>query len=225
MYVISVIIYLRKNRATFQADDLKWDWSRIIVGGVGILCCSFVLQITNYHPVVYAANIVMAAIIFYGVSIWAITRTKLFLPESASRPENSIALEALGKEIQKLLENDELFTDTKLTVSSVASRLKVQPYLISRAVNYYFQETFSEMLTRYRIRKAEELLRSDEIKIKTIEGIAFESGFNTMSAFYSSFKKLNKMTPTHFRNNLPIQNEASSSKSLDFDNFASENKH
>jgi AraC-like DNA-binding protein len=198
-YIIICFLYIFRNRELFKTDDLKWRWGLSLVGGVSILWCTFALQITVYQPVVYATNVVVAALVFYGLSLWAIKRSRLFLPEPSGKTENTQALEELGKRIQVLLEADQVFTDSNLTVSLLAGKLKVQPYLLSRAVNYFFKKSFSELLIYYRIKKAEQLLLSPNSKMYTIEGIAFESGFNTLSAFYSAFKKIHKTTPALYR--------------------------
>jgi AraC-like DNA-binding protein len=50
----------------------------------------------------------------------------------------------------------------------------------------------------YRIKKAEQLLLTRG-ELLSIEGVAYESGFNSLSGFYTSFKKLHKMTPAQYR--------------------------
>jgi AraC-like DNA-binding protein len=188
-----------RSRESFKADDLKWKWALSLLAGVTFLSITFAFQVTIYQPVFYAANVIVAALLFYGLSLWAIKRSRLFLPESSGKTENAQVLEELGKRIQHLLETEVVFTDSHLTVSSLASKLNAQPYLVSKAVNHFFQKSFSELLIHYRIKKAELLLLSPNSKMYTIEGIAFESGFNTLSAFYAAFKKIHKTTPAQFR--------------------------
>lgn len=188
-----------RSRESFKADDLKWKWALSLLAGVTLLSITFALQVTIYQPLFYVTNVIVAALLFYGLSLWAIKRSRLFLPESSGKTENQQVLEDLGKRIQHLLETELIFTDSNLTVSSLAGKLNAQPYLVSKAVNHFFQKSFSELLIHYRIKKAELLLLSPNSKMYTIEGIAFESGFNTLSAFYAAFKKIHKTTPAQFR--------------------------
>jgi AraC-like DNA-binding protein len=198
IYILLTYAYIIKNRDIFRSDNLRWTWSLLIIGSVSILSGSFLLQITNYYPIVYAVNVVSAAFIFYGLSLWTISRSKLFLPEAAVKPEHAHVLDELGKRIKENLESG-LYLDPALTISSVAATLKTQPYLVSKAVNHCYKKSFSEVVTQYRIQKAESLLMTDVSKRYTIEGIAFESGFNTLSAFYTSFKKIHHKTPAQYR--------------------------
>lgn len=56
--------------------------------------------------------------------------------------------------------------------------------------------TFSKYLIQLRLKKAEEFLQDDEMKISSI---AFEVGYNDVSHFIQSFKKVYGMTPEEFR--------------------------
>jgi AraC-like DNA-binding protein len=206
MITLHVFVYLfiswglvYRSRESFKADDLKWRWALSLLAGITVLSITFALQVTIYQPLFYATNVIVAALLFYGLSLWAIKRSRLFLPESSGKIENAQVLEDLGKRIQHLLETELVFTDSNLTVSSLARKLNAQPYLVSKAVNHFFKRSFSELLIHYRIKKAEALLLSPNSKMNTIEGIAFESGFNTLSAFYAAFKKIHNTTPAQFR--------------------------
>ncbi|WP_276373935.1 helix-turn-helix domain-containing protein [Chryseolinea sp. H1M3-3] len=201
LYLAIGFWFILSNREVFKTDDLKWKWAILLLLSVSLLWCSFVLQVTNYHPIVYATNVITAAVLFYGISFWALTRARLFLPESPSKRENTNALDELGKRVKEVLETEQLYIDSNLNVSLLATRLKSPPYLVSKAINHYFNQTFSEVLINYRIGRAEELLLSPDSKSYTIEAVAFESGFSTLSAFYVAFKKIHKTTPAQFRLN------------------------
>jgi AraC-like DNA-binding protein len=202
-YLILTWRYVLKNKEQFEADDLKWKWAKYILIGISAIGVTFILQLLFYHPVVYRLIIITAASLFYFLSWWAIPRAKLFLPEPKKKSDENHILEELGKRIKQLLENEELFTDPNLTVTKLASHVKAPAYLISKAINFYFEKSFSELLINSRIKKAEQLLLADGNKTLTIEAIAYESGFNTLSAFYTAFKKINKITPAQFRDSHP----------------------
>ena len=200
VYVIASGYYLYKHKDLYKADDLKWQWITFILGGISILWITFVLQLIFYQPLTYQLIVISAALIFYSLSLWAIPRSKLFVADTSRRQDDtSTQYEALGKRILELFDKNEIYTDPNLTVTKLGSHLKVPPYLASRTINAYFEKSFSELLVQYRIRKSETLLIAEGNKALTIEAIAYESGFNTLSAFYSAFKKINKITPAQFR--------------------------
>lgn len=200
VYVIGSGFYLIRHKDIYKADDLKWQWITFILGGITILWITFVLQLIFYEPLTYKLIVISAALIFYSLSLWAIPRSKLFVADTGRKQnDTSTQYEELGKRILELFDKNEIYTDPNLTVTKLGSQLKVPPYLVSRTINGYFEKSFSELLMQYRIRKSESLLLADGSKALTIEAIAYESGFNTLSAFYSAFKKIYKITPAQFR--------------------------
>lgn len=206
IFTASVIVYigitsgfLWSNRETFRADDMKWKWIMYIIAGIGLLSITFVCQLLFYQPLVYQLIVISAALVFYSLSWYAIPRSRLFIAEPQKKLSDTQLYDELGSRIEELLSKEEFYVNTDLTVSTLASRLKVPAYMASRAINQYFNKSFSELIVEYRIRKAEQLLVADSQKSLTIEAIAFESGFNTLSAFYKAFKKINNVTPSQYR--------------------------
>jgi AraC-like DNA-binding protein len=199
VYIFICYGFIFRNRESFKADDLKWQWSLKLLGAMCFLWATFVLQITVYQEIIYATNVIVAALVVYILSLWAIRRAKIFLPEPKTKPDDD-AYQALGIRIQDLLEREEIYIDANLTVSSLAAKLKVPAYLVSKTINHFFKRTFSELLMEYRIKKSEHLLLAPESRNYTVEAVAYESGFNTLSAFYAAFKKIHKTTPAQFRN-------------------------
>jgi AraC-like DNA-binding protein len=199
VYMIATLVFLWSNREVFRADDTKWRWVIYIIAGVGLLWITFVCQLLFYQPLVYQLIVISAALVFYSLSWYAIPRSRLFIAEPQKKLSDMQLYEELGVRIQDLLTKEEFYVNTDLTVSTLASRLKVPAYMASRAINQYFNKSFSELIVEYRIRKAEQLLAADSQKSLTIETIAFESGFNTLSAFYKAFKKINHITPSQYR--------------------------
>jgi AraC-like DNA-binding protein len=191
-------IHLVANRQVYEVDDLKWRWAWAIVAGHALIWASFVVQMIFYERVTYTVNVVVACVVVLALSLYAVSRAKLFTADLKRKTSSSDGYEKLGVRIRSLLEEDEIFIDPNLNISKLAERLKSPPYLVSRAINHYFKKSFSELIIGYRIRKSEQLLLS-RCHVLSIEGIAYESGFNSLSAFYTAFKRINKMTPAQFR--------------------------
>ena len=70
--------------------------------------------------------------------------------------------------------------------------------LLSQIINQSFKKNFNGYLNEFRINEAIKQL-SDISNKKTIQEILFDSGFNTVSNFYSEFKKLTGLTPQEYR--------------------------
>lgn len=198
-YIALTVAYVIWRRELIASDDLKLQWITYVICAVTIIWITFICQLFFYQPLTYQLIVITAAVVFYGLSWWAIQRSRLFIDEPRKKSAANPVYDDLGKAILKMIEVEEVFTDPNLTVTSLAGRIKSPPYLVSRAINHCFEKSFSELVMFYRIRKSEQLLLANGARSLTIEAIAYESGFNTLSAFYSAFKKQNKLTPAQFR--------------------------
>jgi AraC-like DNA-binding protein len=204
IYIALSIFHMVSRRELLRPDDVRWRWMAYLLTGITIISITFVCQLLFYHPLVYRLIVISAAVVFYSISWWTIPRAKIFITDPRKKPSDIKAYDDLGKRILDLLEKEEIYIDSNLTVSKLAARLKVPAYVASRSINHNFEKSFSELMLAYRIKQAERLLLAD-VSL-TVEAIAFESGFNTLSSFYSAFKKINGLTPAQFRDKKTHQN-------------------
>lgn len=91
---------------------------------------------------------------------------------------------------------DEHFADPEISLNEVAAYVSMSGSHFSMIFSRETGETFVEYLTRQRIKKARELLRTTNLKAKEI---AFEVGYNNQHYFYLVFKKVSGVSPTEFR--------------------------
>ncbi|TBO43980.1 helix-turn-helix domain-containing protein [Pedobacter kyonggii] len=111
--------------------------------------------------------------------------------------------EKLVKEIQEkiniLFETKKIYTNPDLTLSILAKELNIRPQLLSQFINDNLNKSFTQFINEYRIDEAKRLLRvGTQFKI---DAVGFESGFNSSSTFYSSFKKITGTTPSNYQKN------------------------
>ncbi|QQD12147.1 helix-turn-helix domain-containing protein [Sphingobacterium sp. UDSM-2020] len=109
--------------------------------------------------------------------------------------------EKLVKEIQEkiniLFETRKIYTNPDLTLSILAKELNIRPQLLSQLINDNLNKSFTQFINEYRIDEAKRLLiESPQLKI---DAVGFESGFNSSSTFYSSFRKITGTTPSNYQ--------------------------
>jgi len=199
IYVISGLMKFRANDDAKHSDPIKWKWNRYFNLGISGIIILFVGQLFFFDELLYMSIVLGTAIVGYGLSLWAVKFVKLFSEEPSKKHAQSPELQELGQKIEKALSSELIFTDPLLTVRSLAKHLKKPPYLISMAVNSYFKKSFPELLNELRIKKAGQLLMDQNKQHYSIEAIAYESGFNSLSSFYSVFKKVTNKTPLEYR--------------------------
>lgn len=97
-----------------------------------------------------------------------------------------------------LMDERRLFTDPSLTVAAVADELGTNRTYLSRAINESTGKTFTQVVNSYRVRQAVAEI-SDLEADKPLKQIALESGFSSLSTFYTAFQSAVGMTPARYR--------------------------
>lgn len=115
---------------------------------------------------------------------------------------NTGNLEELMAQIDAFMMSTESFIHSELTIVDLAEKLKVHPKRISTTINSICRQNFNSYVNRYRVKKAEALLKNHAEVNMSMEGIGIEVGFNSKSAFYSAFKKVTGSTPNKFKEDL-----------------------
>lgn len=101
--------------------------------------------------------------------------------------------------LENKLEHEKCFLDPLLTIDGLAASLSCTRHHLSQAFNEKLGRSFSECISHYRVEEAKFLL-ADPLKAHyKIASIAYDSGFNSLSAFNEVFKKITGSTPSQFR--------------------------
>jgi len=95
--------------------------------------------------------------------------------------------------------NDEIYIDSELTLQKFSEIIGITPHQLSEFINVYYHKNFNSFINEYRIKKAKELLLAKNNY--TMMAIAFESGFNSKSAFNAAFRKSENISPSEFKSN------------------------
>jgi AraC-like DNA-binding protein len=101
--------------------------------------------------------------------------------------------------LKTLMTTEKIYMDSSLTLPRLAQRLSVSLHVLSREINTFYNQNFTEYINTYRISEACKMLSSDIYDNLTIEGIAYDCGFNSLSSFNAAFKKQMNCTPSQFR--------------------------
>lgn len=83
-----------------------------------------------------------------------------------------------------------------LTLESISSRMGISTRYLNSIFKDQYQLTPMQYLTEVRIQHAKKLLEESEKEIVTI---CFEVGYETLSTFYRTFRKIVNMSPNQYR--------------------------
>ena len=195
--ILSIVLLVPAGRAE-KTSSLKRNWCIRLVAGVLLIWLAFAYQLVADSLLSYVIATAIAVAVLYVLAYWSMQRRKIFSFGFSNGAQGS-HLKKIAYEVEGFFKKDKIYLQEDITLKAVAREVKYEPYLISRAINDVFCKTFPEFLNSYRVEAAKEKLANDVNKSLSIESIAYDSGFRTLSSFYSSFKKFAKMTPAEYR--------------------------
>jgi AraC-like DNA-binding protein len=210
-------------------DKLNLEWlnqvARLLF--VVILCSllMYVLVITRQLSFLVSNYIsaLLLTLIIYLMGILGIRQARLFvatdtktanvlIPEKnqAEQPvkatvkyeKSTLSPGKSRKYLQKLLESmqqDKLYLKADLSLQLLADTLEIPPHYLSQVINEQLGQNFFDFVNSYRIEEVKARLLDPQNHHLTILAIAYDSGFNSKSAFNLAFKNQTGFTPSQFR--------------------------
>ena len=107
--------------------------------------------------------------------------------------------EIYANKLVSLIEKEKPYLQPGLTLGDIAEKLDIHPKYLSQVINEHLRKNFHDFINHYRIEEAKRQIKESMENKKTILEVVYECGFNTKSAFNSSFKKTVGLTPTEYR--------------------------
>ncbi len=107
-------------------------------------------------------------------------------------------LKDYAKRVHHSLQEEKLYLRPDLSVELLAQVTKIPRHHLSELFNAYLGKGFYQLIAEYRIKNALDLLR-EKGDLLTIEGLAYESGFNSKTSFNKYFKEITGSLPSEFR--------------------------
>jgi AraC-like DNA-binding protein len=158
-----------------------------------------------YYTASYTSYIVGAlsfSFVIYLIALLLIFRTNkntTFFEEKIRYEGKKLDSDLLIQIEQKLsvITEKELYLNPQLTLADTAKELNVTVHTLSQVINEKFNKSFNVYINELRIERAKTLLISN--KNFTIEGVGYESGFNSKSSFFTIFKKMTGQTPAEYQ--------------------------
>ena len=203
---------IKKFSSNTQEIDLKWLKHILYI----IISFSFFYFIYIFTQSAVMINALLLITLFF-ISYNAIRQKEIF-PYSdnskkeiraiilAERNQNSIKKKESSFEDKEKFENllhlmqtEKLFLNTDLSLFSLANKLSVSAHNLSFIINEFSGENFNQFINRYRVQEAQKMILNSKNNHLSILGIGFEVGFNSKSAFNTTFKKVTSQTPNEFK--------------------------
>lgn len=204
----------KKNTSDFSVSIVKVHVDWIITTFIAIIIVAVVWII---HTIMYMQNpgevsfyplwILMAILIYWfghiGIYNYGIVEER---KKIRKKRKSKIAIEEQGKtkhiiivRLKHFLEDEKRFLDASLTLEKTAEALELSQGHLSKIINTELGISFKDYINALRVEEAKSYLADDAFSNYTLVAIGLEAGFNSKSAFNSSFKKITGETPSQFK--------------------------
>jgi len=116
--------------------------------------------------------------------------------EKSSLSDNQLRI--YQEKLNNLMENEKVFLDTSLSLTSLAHLMKIPNHHLTQIFSIQLNQTFYQYINSFRIDYACALLTKN--LDMNLEELAEKSGFNSKPSFNRQFKALKDCTPSEYRN-------------------------
>ncbi len=197
-YIPFCLHIVKKNLQSISFIRQKWIIS--LTAGVTLVWLAYAANFFS-GLVSYITGPVIFSFVIYYMSYMGLKHNSIFHQEDRYKNSSFTAMEIdqCFEKLDKLMETGMPYRDVKLTLPNLAKQLMVSPNLLSQTINQRTKMNFPDFINSYRVRYALELLNSPAHCTHKISAIAYDTGFNTLSAFNTAFRKFTQMTPSGFR--------------------------
>ena len=108
-----------------------------------------------------------------------------------------------AEKIKNHVETEKAYLNPDLSLPQLAETLDIPTHHLSRVINDQFGVNFFSFVNKYRVEEVKTKISDPKFQNLSILGIAYESGFNSKSAFNRVFKQMEGMTPSEYKNRTP----------------------
>ncbi len=110
----------------------------------------------------------------------------------------------LLNQLNQLILTNELYKDNQFKLKTLAEKSAIPTHRLSQLLNDNLGKSFNAYINEYRIKAACQLLETPHNL--SLEGVGYEVGFNSKSTFFTTFKKIMKVTPAQFQQQITVKN-------------------
>ncbi len=205
----------------FSSDAVNHDWLRKLVYSFGVLWTLLIIVASIHHIFNLFSWIFCTNGLFFALSLFIILigyfglkQKEIFIQfqketiEYITEPKVKYAgvmikaqdLEEYAGTITNFMHSGKPYLDADLTLPQLATMVEIPAHHLSRVINEQFGINFFDFINQYRIEEVKLKIDNPRFNNLSLLGIAFESGFNSKSAFNRVFKKMTGITPSQYKN-------------------------
>jgi len=224
-YVVAAqhVLQYRKHVGN-SASTIDEGYHRWVLFFIGVLGLAFialmVFAFAEYNRILISMMFLCYMLFILSIFVAALVKPKLFHHFPHQMPIHNASIEKnqkyetsnlsaedkmqYVKKLEGFMQREKPFLEPELTLAQLASKINIPAHYLSQVINEKLNQNFLDYINGHRVEEAKDKLMDDGQKHYTILSIAYDSGFNSKSTFYSAFKKASGMTPSQFRKSQPV---------------------
>ncbi len=186
------------GRTIFSSEKLTGNQQYLVAVVIAMLFITGTYQTALFVGFTYLWGALIFSFTFYYLLGRMLLTSKPIPPKVASQPlENGRELLMMVNEV---MNSEKPFTNQRLKLDDLAAKTDMSRHMLSRVLNEEYEHGFSHYIKEHRVNEAKQLITSrPEL---SLEGIGYEAGFNSKSAFFEAFKKIANCTPAEYKKSL-----------------------
>jgi AraC-like DNA-binding protein len=103
-----------------------------------------------------------------------------------------------------LMEEQKMYKNPHLALRELSNSLSMPSYIVTKALNEVLGVNFYDLVNKYRVEEAKQLLTDPTYDRFTILRVASDAGFNSKTTFNEVFRKFTGVTPSRYRTSCRI---------------------
>ncbi len=213
---------IKESTEDFTSRDINLDWLGKLILIFGIIWTILILiaaihHVFHFFSMVFCTNGLFLALSAFIILIgyFGLNQKEVFISHGIEEVENPIVTNRIkyaasrleGDELQKCfqdienyMKSERPYLDPDLTLPKLAEGLDVSTHHLSQVINEMHGRNFFDFINQFRVEEVKKKIQDKKFHNYSLLGIAYESGFNSKSAFNRVFKKVTGKTPSQFRN-------------------------
>jgi len=198
-----IIPRLYKSLKTNDGLSSLDNWLAAIYFGNTIIAFAFFLALFGNSMAYYITGPLVFTFFLYLIVFgyfnnqWFDLNDRPIISKYQNKKIESSEATLLKDKLAYLIEKERIFINPTLKLGEVAAKLNISTHQLSQFLNDNLGMGFKPFINQHRINAACDLIGTNHDL--SLEGIGYEVGFRSKSTFFTTFKKLKKVTPAQYQ--------------------------
>jgi len=197
---------IRRTRSAIKKLSHRWLRLFLVIFLLFWLIISTGLILANFFPSENTGFLIFTigtCIFSLFIGIYGILRNKVtknleITDFELSKTEKRVQEVINRNRLDTFMEDRKPFLEPELTLHQLADMIGIQAHVLSSVLNVEYKQSFFDFINERRINEFKERVKNGAYVNFSILAIAYDSGFNSKTAFYRFFKKTEGYSPGEF---------------------------